>query len=165
MANRYTDTEKWKKSWYCGLTPTYKLFWNYICDNCNIAGIWSVNWPLVQFHIWNEEPIQPSVLGNRIKVLSEDKWFINGFVEFQQKINSLNDLNPNNKAHLAIIRILLKEQLIESPFEGASKGLQSPPGKGNGIGIGKGNKYREELPRQSFPSVDDTERYLQSLKK
>ena len=142
MANRYTDSEKWEKRWFCSLTPTYKLFWNYLCDNCNIAGIWSVNWALVKFHIWNEEPLDPNILGDRVQVLSEDNWFIVGFVEFQQKIHSLDELNPKNKAHLGIIRILTKEGILPKDFvrgfEGASKGLQSPPVIGIVIGNGKG---------------------------
>ena len=51
MAKRFTDTEKWKDPWFCALTEKEKLFWVYIVDNCDHAGIWRVNWPLVQFYI------------------------------------------------------------------------------------------------------------------
>lgn len=131
MAKRFSGTEKWENPWFCSLTPIYKLFWIYLNDRCNIAGIWEPNWPLVKFHLW-EEKLDVIIFGERIKVLPSGKWYIVPHILFQQKINSLNDLNPKNKAHLGIIRILEKEGL-QSPFKGASKGLHSPIGIGIGV--------------------------------
>lgn len=112
MANRFTDDQKWNDPWFCALTPGYKLFWSYLCDNCNHAGIWKVNWALVKFHTW-EEKIEPAVFGNRIVVLNEEKWFIKGFVMFQQKVKSLDELNPDNNSHRGILRILDGENLLK----------------------------------------------------
>jgi hypothetical protein len=91
---------------------------------------------MVKFLVWEDVPLRSEILGERIRVLSNEKWFIVGFIEFQQKINSLEELNPSNNAHLGIIRILQKEGLF-SPSLGASQGLGSPPGKGKGKGKGK----------------------------
>lgn len=139
MTKRFTATEKWDDPWFCSLSPEYKLFWIYLCDNCNSAGIWNVNWPLVKFHIWQVE-FDLKSFGGRIIKLSEEKWFIKGFVLFQQKISSLKALNQDNNAHKSIIQILKKEGIIDvncceitiegvsSPLLGASEGLGSPPG-------------------------------------
>ena len=43
MAKRFTDTQKWSEDWYLDLPITYKVFWIYICDNCNHAGIYKPN--------------------------------------------------------------------------------------------------------------------------
>lgn len=40
---------------------------------------------------------------------SGKKWFIRGFVEFQQSVFSLSELNQTNKVHASIINILKKE--------------------------------------------------------
>ncbi len=118
--NRFCATEIWSKAWFCRLTPTYKLFFKFLCDNCNNAGIWDVNWPLVQFHTWEKEPLDPAMFGNReadgkprVIALSESKWFIRTFVLYQQKIKAISDLNPDNGAHKQIVFILQREGLID----------------------------------------------------
>lgn len=110
MANRFTATEKWIDPWFCGLTEKDKLFWIYLVDNCDHAGIWQVNWPLVGFHI-KDYVFNETVFKGRIVKLRDDKWFIPKFIEFQYKTG----LNPDNRAHLSVINILKKE--------GALKGL------------------------------------------
>jgi uncharacterized phage protein (TIGR02220 family) len=107
MAKRLTATEKWNDPWFCELKPTDKLFWIYLIDNCNHAGIWQVNWPLAHFHlgefIFNENPFN-----GRIVKLSEEKWFIPKFVEFQY-----GTLRDNNPAHISVIRLLTDNGLMK----------------------------------------------------
>ena len=43
MPRRFTMTEKWHDEWFLQLTPHQKLLWNYLCDNCDIAGFWEKN--------------------------------------------------------------------------------------------------------------------------
>lgn len=112
MAKRFTATEKWQDPWFCDLNSTDKLFWIYLLDNCNHAGIWQVNWPLAKFHL-GKNISDLSSFQNRIVQLSEEKWFIPKFIEFQYGV-----LNPDNRAHKSVIDILEKE--------GAYKGLASP---------------------------------------
>lgn len=136
MPNRFTAPEKWIDPWFCGLNEQDKLFWIYLCDNCNHAGIWNVNWPLVKFHIKNYE-FDKTRFNGRIEILDEECWFIKKFVLFQQKVDSLEDLNPFNKCHLSIINILTNKGLL-SPKQAPKKGLRR--GLGIGIGIGNSNK-------------------------
>jgi len=140
MPKRLTATEKWSKGWFCNLTPEYKLFFIYLCENCNNAGIWEVNWPMVSFHLKANVPLNPATFGNReedgkprIVALSETKWFIKSFVLFQQNIHDLKELNPDNNAHKQIINILKKEKIIDANCceiydLGAMEGLTRPPG-------------------------------------
>jgi hypothetical protein len=110
MANRFTATEKWSDPWFCELSEKDKLFWIYLVDNCDHAGIWQVNWPLVRFYI-KDYVLNEKSFNGRIVKLREDKWFIPKFIEFQYKTG----LNPENRAHQSVLNILEKE--------GASKGL------------------------------------------
>lgn len=98
--------------WFCGLPKDDKLFWIYLLDNCDHAGIWQVNWPLVRFYM-GEYTFKKDVFNGRIIELSTEKWFIPKFIAFQY-----GELNEENRAHLSVINILKKE--------GAMKGLTSP---------------------------------------
>ena len=51
MAKRFTDTEKWKKQFVKSLDPVYKLFWFYILDECDHAGIWHVEIEIAEIRI------------------------------------------------------------------------------------------------------------------
>lgn len=112
MSKRFTDNEKWKKQWFRKLPDNMKLLWIYICDNCNIAGIWDVDLELASFLIGSQidEKFALSAMEKQIMVLSPSKWIIKDFVNFQY-----GDLIPNNNMHKAVIRVL------ES--SGASQGL------------------------------------------
>lgn len=144
MAKRFTDSKKWDKAWFMGLAPKIKLLWQYLCDNCDNAGIWDMNFPLASLQIGtkvNEQDL--SELGAKVVHVGDNKIFVRGFVEFQYNISEDNPLNPDNKAHLSVIRTLQKYG-IESPLEGPCLGLTSPskslPGVGVRVGIGLGEE-------------------------
>lgn len=172
--NRFCATEIWGKAWYCALTPSYKLFFKYLCDNCNNAGIWDVNWPMVKFHIWEEKPLNPSIFGlreedekPRVIPLSESKWFIRTFVLYQQKIKSLSDLNPDNGAHKQIISILIKENILDANLSEIYKmpHLQ-PHQRGLGIGIGLDKGIVKKQPKSiNFipPTLEEVKSYFEEL--
>jgi hypothetical protein len=133
MAKRFTATEKWIDPWFCGLTALDKLFWVYLLDNCDHAGIWQVNWPLVGFHI-KDYVFNKEVFKGRIFELKEQKWFIPKFIVFQY-----GELNPENRAHLSVIHILKKE--------GAYKGLNSSLDRGKDKDMDK-DKVKDICPAQ-----------------
>lgn len=112
MAKRLTASEKWEDPWFFALPAKDKIFWLYLLDKCNHAGIWQVNWPLVQFHIKGFRFAHKTYEG-RILEVSESKWFIPKFIAFQY-----GTLNPSNRVHASVLRELEKE--------GASEGLASP---------------------------------------
>lgn len=84
---RFTDAKKWDDPWYRRLSPTYKNFWDFICAHCDNAGVWKPDIDLATFYVGC--PIEPNVLDilnfgkERIKVLSNESWWIVGYVEFQ----------------------------------------------------------------------------------
>ena len=120
MAKRFTDTDKWKKIWFRKLNPIHKTFWQYLCDNCNHAGIWEVDFELAEILIGskiNQTEIE-DVFRKQFECLnSGKKWFIRDFVDFQY-----GDLNPSNRLHLSVINILKKE----GAYKGLIRGLEAP---------------------------------------
>lgn len=183
MPNRFTATEKWQKAWFCALNSTNKLVWNYICDNCNNAGIWDINWPILEFHTGTPTPVNPAVFGvrddllPRVITLPNNRWFIPGFVLFQQKISNLSDLNPDNNSHKNIIYLLKKDGIYDvnlcslitegqsCPSNAPSLGHGRGPGKvevryskGKDRGVGKGfNSFAPEPQKKLEKTADGIE--------
>ena len=122
MAKRFTDTDKWKKGWIRKLSPNLKLFWIYLLDDCNHAGIWDVDIEVaclrLGIKIEAEEAIK--AFGDKIKVIDKgNKWFIPNFITFQY-----GELNPENRAHKSVLMLLEKESIrgLLRGFKGSTKG-------------------------------------------
>lgn len=119
MAKRFTDTDKWKKSFFSDLPTEAKLTWIYLLDNCDHTGVWSVNLKLLKFQIGFKVTIEKlnNWFSSKIHFLSPDKIFIKSFIDFQYGV-----LNENNNAHKQVIKLLEKigpPELLISPSLGA----------------------------------------------
>ena len=70
MSKRFTESDKWKNQWFINLPNKYKLFWIYILDDCNHAGVWRVNIELASFIIKEELTLSDSLslFSEKIKV-------------------------------------------------------------------------------------------------
>ncbi len=109
MSKRFTDSTKWNKQWIRNLDLRHKLFWLYLLDKCDHAGIWDVDLGLAGFQIGAEfdrgEVL--TIFGPQIIELEGGtKWFIPKFIEFQY-----GTLNPEVKAHLSAIKILIRHNI------------------------------------------------------
>lgn len=124
MANRFTDTEKWKDEWFLSLEPTMKILWLYICDTCDYAGVWKVNFTLASFSVGTilDKQSALNAFGERVKVISDEKWHIPKFISFQYR----GKLSPKNSAHRGVLKLLKFHGLETSPFEAPSEVLDSP---------------------------------------
>jgi hypothetical protein len=121
MAKRFTDTAKWDRQWFQDLAPAYKLFWMYLCDRCDHAGIWLKNMRMAEFMIGDEisEEKALALFGDRVKVISENRWFVARFISFQY-----GELNAGNRVHASVIKSMASLGLSEvhgSHLEGPSK--------------------------------------------
>lgn len=141
MAYRFTNTEKWSDSWFSSLTQIQMLLFIYLCDNCDIAGFIEVNYKRWSSDLgYSKETIEGALMGLQRGLIfskSNDCIFVKNFLKHQKNY----PLNPNNKAHVGIIR---RFDLYYSKFElnniddfinAPSKGLQSPSGNGNGKSV------------------------------
>ena len=132
MAKRLTDSEKWKKSFIKKLSVEAKLFWVYLLDSCNHAGIWDVDIDLANFLLGTQLTEEKIVEEIKEKIVIFDdgkKWFIPSFIEFQQP----SGLNDKNNAHRSIISILKKYNLLSyltEPLSSPSAAPEEPLGRG-----------------------------------
>lgn len=134
MAKRFTDTEKWKKSFLRGLEGPYKLLWFYLLDDCDMAGIWQVDLEVARIRIGEQVDGTTAlrVFGDRVVAFDNGKkWFVRDFIFFQY-----GELKETNRMHLSVINILKKNNIDFS--QGAPEGLPSPQGQGQGKGQGYG---------------------------
>ena len=117
MSKRFTDSDKWKKKWFRCLSNDHKVFWIYVLDQCDHAGIWEVDFEAAEFFCSgiNESEIRQVFNKQYQEIDNGKRWFLKDFVDFQY-----GTLNENNRAHLSVINILLKYKLIEN------KGLIRP---------------------------------------
>lgn len=85
MPKRFTDTGKWQDEWFMDLPAKYKLFYLYLLDNCDHAGVWKVNLRLAEFHIGEQifaEEIHELFAG-RVIEFKQGYWFLVKFIKFQ----------------------------------------------------------------------------------
>lgn len=117
---RFTETTKWDDPWFQDLSPEHKLFWNYLCDNCDSTGVWKVNWRLAEFRLGfvleKERVLIPFV--KRVIPLDEERWLVIAFIPFQYGI-----LSEGCRPHKPILA-LIKRHALEDTLERVSKGYR-----------------------------------------
>ena len=157
MTNRLADTEIWKKDWFLELTDKQKLLTKFLFDNCDCAGFYKISWNLLKC-FFNEPPVRADFEKiKQVKFIQDNLVFIEDFALFQCKVKSFKDLNPNNKAHLGVLRLLKKYGVYDSPLEAPLKPLQR--GTGIGIGIGIGNTTNKLIDTSNNNNVDKIEKF------
>jgi len=112
MAKRFTDNQKWSKSWFMDLTLKEKLLWIYMTDSCDHAGIWEVNWKLTSFMVGFQVTQLPKAFDKQVEAIKDNKYWIKDFIKFQY-----GTLNPNVNAHKSAINILEENNVCISTLE------------------------------------------------
>jgi len=110
MAKRFTSSDKWRNPWYRKLPPKYKLFWVYLLDSCDFAGLYEVDIERAEWEmgVKLDEKLLLDKFANKIEVVRKDRWFIPKFIEYQYGFQ----LNENNRVHNKVIQILKKNGLL-----------------------------------------------------
>jgi len=145
MSKRFTETNKWKDTWFTCLSDNNKLFWFYLLDNCNQVGIWEPNWSLVKFYI-KDFNFKPELYNERIVLLPDGKFFIPKFLSFQY-----GTLKRTNPIYISINRLLEKySQAITPLLPGLGEAI-APAGNGNG----NGNGINKDVIKETEPDSDD----------
>lgn len=103
MPKRFTATEKWTDPWFTSLPERDRLFWIYLLDNCDNAGIWRRNEMLITAY-FPGYVFDPLVWASRLTKINDEKWFIPKFIEFQY-----GTLNPDSRPHASVLSRLKKE--------------------------------------------------------
>lgn len=144
MAKRFTDTNKWDSSWFHDLKPNIKIFWIYLQDKCDMAGVWEVNFKKANQEIGTriKEEDAYAALSEYIVALDHRRWMIKNFIQFQNGLK----LNTKNNAHKGVVKCIKYHNLQNSPLLGAIElqetketSVTSPYGSGSGSGNGRGS--------------------------
>ena len=151
---RYTDSEKWLDPWFRKLTPTGKVFWLFLLDKCDIAGVWERDDDFFQFVSGSSVLVDAHLeeLGDRVTILDDSRILVPKFVKFQQG----GELTESKPFHRGIFKILDKHDL-EQNEDGMIMALNGKPmaSECHSYGIGmstskrkrkRNNKEKVEIP-------------------
>ena len=138
---RFTETEKWSDPWFVELDPKAKIFWLYLLDNCDSAGVWEIFERKFQFETGIAISVDALIedLGSRVQVIGE-KLLIPKFVKYQYG----KELSESSNYHKGIIK-RLDHHGFSVDAEGLVKGT---PRVGQGLVKG--------MPRVSQPYSNPT---------
>jgi hypothetical protein len=152
MAKRFTDTDKWKDSWFRKLPHEYQLFWICLLDQVDNAGVWKVDFELVEFFLKHEfDPAATQkIFAERIHVFDGGKkWFVPKFISFQY-----GHLEENCRPHAFVLKLLkgygLKEYL---------KGMQTLKDKN------KDKDKDKDKEKDREPKVGPTNEFREAMQK
>ena len=128
MAKRFTETGKWSDPWFRKLKPKFKCFWQYLCDNCDMAGVWNEDMEAATFHIGEKISHEEAVMAleGRVELFDykgEAHWLLPAFIFYQYK-EPKEDHNP----HKPIFQSLTKYNLTLG--QGLAKAWATLPREG-----------------------------------
>jgi hypothetical protein len=158
---RFTETEKWRDSWFRQLSPDTKLAYLYILDSADIAGVWDPDKALADFTIGRQidwERVR-NELGDRVKVLDSGKWLLTRFVAFQY-----GKLSEDCRPHAAVLRLIeahgIKRHTL---FNRVSKGYTKPQGQGQGQGQGQDKDKDTAAIYAAYPRKEAKQAALKAI--
>ncbi len=98
---RFTDADKWEDDWFMNLSREGRELWQYMCDRCDLAGVWEPSQRFVAFHLGMTADLSDARawFGDRVELLSDGKWRLVKFISFQYP----HGLNPAHRMHQPII--------------------------------------------------------------
>lgn len=118
MAKRFTDTEKWKKTWFRELSPKMKCAWEYLRDMCDHAGVWEADFALMKFFVGEDisrQELENSFQGRILSLQEGKKYLLLGFLKFQYV--SLKNGNRTHESAKTILKAVAPEIDPESLTE------------------------------------------------
>jgi len=171
MAYRLTNTDKWGDAWFTKLKPMEKLLFNYLTDNCDIAGFIELNIKRWASDIGTDKRIIEGALKGLQRGLiysnTNDCIYLRNFLKHQKNL----PINEKNLAHVGILRrftLYSYKFNITNPIEfieAGCKGVQSPLGIGisigNGLSNGNGEDKKPKINKKFIPpSLDEVKLYF-----
>jgi len=133
LKKRFTDCDKWRDPWFRKLSPSAKLMWQWLLDQCDGAGVIEPDWELAEFQIGTAISTEViAELEERVEKLEQGKLWITKFIDFQY-----GTLSPSCKAHkpvyISLDKYGLSERVSDTLSEGYVKGPRKRKRKGQEI--------------------------------
>ena len=103
---RYVETDRWFDPFFMELSPDAKLFYSYLCDRCNNAGVFERNDRIARTCINKDIDFDACIeeLGDRVEKLSSGKFWLTRFIRVQLNGRPLQPYKI--PAHAQIVRFL-----------------------------------------------------------
>lgn len=122
---RMTDADVWRDPWYRTLPPMAKLFWRYVCDNCDLSGVWPVDQAGASFEMGTGVDLSEmlNLFGEeRILVLpGGKKWALVKYIPFHYPNGFVLSVNAHVAAHILAVKNRLPKSWIKT-VQGLGKG-------------------------------------------
>lgn len=110
-----TVTEKWNDEWFINLSPQAKVIWQYLLDNCDLAGVCEINVELMRFRIKFSPNVDVIKHLNELNEMAEKigmepriEWFednrkcwVKNFIRIQYGI-----LTQNSSTHRGVLKVI-----------------------------------------------------------
>ena len=107
MPKRFTETNKWRDPWFRKLSPPSKLFWLWLCDNCDNAGVIEPDFELASFQIGEVvNELNISELGDRVQAVCYKKFWLPKFIRFQ-----FGELYSASRVHCSVFNLAVEHDL------------------------------------------------------
>mgnify|MGYP007083429594 FL=1 len=159
MAKRFTDTHIWKNQrWFRKLSPTHKLVFFYIKDQCSHAGIWKIDCSDILDDLGIEdfdlsvfiESVNTEfdkisgkkIKKERLKLLENNNLWITGFIQFQYQGKDLKvseDVPGVRSAIEELSGFGILDIALENSYITLRKGLRNPKDKEKDKDLDKDN--------------------------
>lgn len=161
MAKRFTDTNIWQEDWFLAMPQDYMLFWGFITDSCDHAGIWKPNKVVFEKLSGGQVDLKKALSffnheKDRVVVLENGRWFITGFIPFQYG----EVLNLASRMHHSVYDLLrinrVKLGLIRPQIEVIDRVKDKDKDKDKDIDL-------KEMEDAKKPSMDQVKEYFQKL--
>lgn len=112
---RFTETRKWRDTWFQELPAVLKLAYIFVLDDCDAAGVWEPNKRLAEFSVgeaidWTDFEKR---LGSRLLILDDGKWLLTRFIEFQY-----GELSRSCRPHAPVFKLIARYSSIGYPQNG-----------------------------------------------
>ena len=125
MPKRFTDTDKYKDSWFIELEPMEKLLFYYLIDNVDNAGFYEFSFRHIQFHLGISKDeilgaakgLARGLIGAVEGLKNGDVIYLKNFMRHQLKQDNKIALNPYNNYHLSIIKLFRSRLNFISNYE------------------------------------------------
>ena len=109
MSKRYFESTMFTDPWFRKLSPHAKLFWTFLCSQCDASGIWERDDDYARYLTGLKKDVNDLLeeLGNRVVSISPEKTLLPKFILFQQG-KTLSEAKP---PHRGILKLLQKHDL------------------------------------------------------
>ena len=119
MPKRFHDTDIWNEDWFLDMDEEYRMFWFYLKDTCDHAGIWKPNVRRFNSEVGKKINLDKALeLFNaekkRIERLDSGHWVLLDFINFQYG----SVLNLKNSCHLSVFNRLNKLEVSLGSLRG-----------------------------------------------